>query len=173
MMTKNDLEIIHHMRKNSREKITKLAKMTKIPQSTIYEKMRNNGGIFLKHTAILDFPKIGLDARVFFVLKIQKCDKESVRKFLESKYYINNLWKINNGYDYMFDAVFTCMKEVECFKEDLEDFFNIKTLHMFYVIENIRAEDFMSQKSHIDLLRKSQDLLECGEQERDSEVEHD
>ncbi len=160
MMKKEDLEIICHIRNNCRTKITKVAKKVGMPASTVYEKIRNDAGIISKYACLLNFEKLGMPARVYFVIKADKTLKDPLRTFLDNQFFINNFWKINNGYDFMFEAVFRDMNDVELFKDLIEARFKIKNLHMFYIIQSIKTEKFMTDKSHIELLKSfSNDLF--------------
>jgi len=53
---------------------------------------------------------------------------------------VNNIFKINNGYDFMVEGVFRFLQDFEDFSEDLEEKFSIKEKQMYYIIEDVKRE---------------------------------
>jgi DNA-binding Lrp family transcriptional regulator len=126
-------------------KLTKMSKLTRIPVSTIFDRIKNNeGGIIEKHTTLIDFNKLGYNARAKIMLKVNKKDREPVKEYLMKNNSINSLYKINNGYDYMVETVFRNIRELEDFIDSIEDKFSIKAKQVFYIIEDLRKEEFLS-----------------------------
>ncbi|MFP4112472.1 MAG: Lrp/AsnC family transcriptional regulator [Candidatus Woesearchaeota archaeon] len=148
-----DMKIVSQLRKNSRESLTKISRSTNIPVSTIFDKLKNKtNSVIKKHTCIIDFPKIGMTTRVKMILKVLPDDREPVRDFLKKSCNLNSLYKINNGYDYFADMVFRSLKELEEFLEKLDDNYRIKTRMIFYVIEELECERYLSG-SEIDCMQ--------------------
>ena len=142
----NELKIVAHLREDSRMSLTKLSKSTGIPVSTIFEKMkRNTSKIIKKNTCLIDFSKVGMNTRAKIALRTVPEDRTIMREFLEKCINVNSLFKINNGYDYLLDVVFPNMKGLEEFLEEMDDQFRIKSKHVFYVIEEIAQEKFMTK----------------------------
>ncbi len=144
-MKKTDLLIISSLRQNAREKLTEISKKTRIPVSTIFDRIKmHEGSIIRKHTALVDFGKLGYNTRANIILKIGKGDREAMREFLMKHSSINSAFKINNGYDFLIEAVFANIKEVEDFTDLLEEKFSIKAKQVFYIIDELKREDFLS-----------------------------
>lgn len=144
-MKKTDLLIISSLRQNAREKLTEISKKTRIPVSTIFDRIKmHEGSIIRKHTALVDFGKLGYNTRANIILKIGKGDREAMREFLMKHSSINSAFKINNGYDFLIEAVFANIKEVEDFTDLLEEKFSIKAKQVFYIIDELKKEDFLS-----------------------------
>jgi DNA-binding Lrp family transcriptional regulator len=74
---------------------------------------------------------------------------EKLGSYLKAHPVINNLYKINNGYDFLAEGVFTNVKELEDFLEDLETKFLLEEKKTHYIIEDIKREEFMSGGSII------------------------
>lgn len=147
-MKKTDLLIISSLRQNAREKLTNMSKKTRIPVSTLFDKIKGyETGIIRKHTALIDFSRLGYNTRVNIILKVNKKDRESVRAFLMKHSSVNSAFKINNGYDFLVEAVFRNIKDVEDFVELMEEKFSIKTKQVFYVIDDLKKEAFLSNPS--------------------------
>ena len=69
-------------------------------------------------TVILDLRKLGYTARACIILKVKRDDRDALQAFLEEHSAVNNLFKINNGYDFMIEGVFKDLQGLEEFSED-------------------------------------------------------
>jgi DNA-binding Lrp family transcriptional regulator len=152
-MKKNDMKILVEMRKNSRSQLTEISKKTSIPISTIYDKLKNNSnGVITKNVSIINFERIGFNTIATICLKCGKTSKKEVYELLENHYNINSLYKINNGFDYMFEAVFKNVKNLEEFIEMLEDKYSIKSKLVFYIIDTIKKEEFFTNETYLNTI---------------------
>ncbi|MFT4303287.1 MAG: Lrp/AsnC family transcriptional regulator [Candidatus Woesearchaeota archaeon] len=149
MNQQKNLEILIELRKNAREQLTKISKKTKIPVSTIHDKIRSNNNIIIKHVSILDFEKLGFTGRATICIKCHKKSKENFYNMIKKHQNINNLYKINNGFDYMFEVIFKNFKDLEDFIEKIEDEYSIKTKQVYYIIAELIKEKFLSDQLHI------------------------
>ena len=77
--------------------------------------------------------------------------REAVRDFLLESPCVNNLMKINNGFDFFFEAIFRQMSELEDFIEKLEENYKIRTKKVFYIIEDLKREGFLSDPMQLEL----------------------
>jgi len=155
-MDKKDMLIMSHLRQNARMKLAKMSKLTGIPISTIFDRIKaNEGRILEKYTVVLDYNQMGYSARINVILKLGKNDKEKITGFLERHPNVNSLHKINNGYDLLIDAVFRHVKDSEGFIENLEENFVIKSKEIFYIIDSLKKEDFLNCQEHVEYLINS------------------
>jgi DNA-binding Lrp family transcriptional regulator len=146
MIGKKDLLIVSNLRRNARETLTNMSKATHIPISTIYDKLRlHEGGLIKKHTCLLDYNKLGYSTRANVMLRVDKPDREALKVYLVKHNNVNSVSKINNNYDFMAEMVFREIKELEDFLETLEDRFKIKAKQVFYIIEDIKREEFLAE----------------------------
>lgn len=153
MISKKDLVIIAHLRRNCRETLTKMSKLSQIPISTLYEKIkRNEGGIIKKHTCLVDFAKLGFNTRAKVVIRASINHKQELLDFLVKHQNINSVYRINNGYDYLVEGVFKNMRDMEEFNEALQTRFKVRTQETYFIIDDIKREAFMSDPSLIDLM---------------------
>jgi len=147
-MKEKDLMIINELRKNARETLTNISKRTRIPISTIYEKLKaQEGDLIIKHTALINFGKIGFNARAKIMMQGTKEKKNELREHLMHHQNVNSMFKINNGYDFMVECVFRDMKELEEFVDTLDERFGIEKKQVFYVIDDLKREAFMAGTS--------------------------
>ena len=144
-----DMMIITQLRKNARESLTTMARKTGIPISTIFDKMKlHNGRIIRKHTCLLNFDELGYATRAKVTVKVDRDSREELMSYLNSHSNVNSLYKINSGYDFMFELIFKNIKELEEFMENLEENYAITDRNVYYVIDDIKREEFMAD-NHI------------------------
>lgn len=152
-MDKRDMMILSYLRQNSRKTLTKLSRLTQIPVSTIFDKLKDIEGLVItKHTTLLDFNKLGFTVRANLFIEVKKDKKADLGNYLIKHQNVNNLHKINNGYDFLAEVVFKSINELEMFKDSLEDKFGVKNVDIYYIIEDIKREAFMADPSLVDLI---------------------
>ena len=148
-MKENDQLIISLLREDSRMTLTKMSKKTNIPISTLYERIKNyKNNVIKKHTSIVDFNSLGYSARARVLFKIKKNERESLKSFLSNSSYLNELHKINNGFDFMAEFIFKNMQELEEYLDQVGEKFPIEDQQTYYLLDNIKEENFLS-KPHL------------------------
>ena len=153
MLIKKDLQIISNLRKNARMSLTNMSKLTNIPISTISDRLRvHESSIIKKHTTLIDFEKLGFNIRANVCVKIDKEKRDEVKWFLVKHQNVNSIFRINNGYDFLFEGIFRHIKDLEDFIEKLEGRFNVKQRQVYYLIEDIKIEEFMADPQLIDMV---------------------
>jgi DNA-binding Lrp family transcriptional regulator len=153
MINKKDLLLLSYLRQDGRMTLTKMSRKTHIPISTIFDKLRaHQGGLIRRLSAILDFPKLGFHTKAYVMMKIHKKDKEGVRSYLLNNQHVNTLYKINNGYDFLAECIFKSINQLEYFLDVLEDKFSIKSKNVYYVIDDLKQESFLSDPNMIDMV---------------------
>jgi len=153
MMTKNDLMILACLRKNSRDTLTKMSKKTRIPISTIFDKVKTHEqGIIRKFTSLIDFTMLGFNTVATIALRVKKEERETIRDFLIKHQNVNTVYKVNNGFDFMVEVVFRHIKDLEAFIEGLDERFKIKAKQTFYIIDEVKREGFMSEPELLDII---------------------
>lgn len=151
-MEKKELLIINQFRRNARENLTKTARRTGIPVSTLFDKLkRYEGTIIKKHTALLDFSQIGFALKVFMAIKVASHARNQLHSFLNKHHRVNSLYKVTSGYDMVAEGIFRNLKEYQLFCEDL-DAIGLIERQEFFVIEDIRQEEFLAHEEYLDIL---------------------
>lgn len=144
-MKSKDIVLLSNLRANARESLTRMSRKTSIPVSTIFDRLKiQERTVIKKHTAIIDFAKIGFGTRVTLTLKVAKDHKIEVKDYLMSHYNVNSIYKINNGFDYLLEGIFRDIRELEEFLETLDDKFKIKQKQIYYIVEDLKREDFLA-----------------------------
>jgi len=143
-MKDKDLLTIRHLRSNARISLTELSKKTNIAVSTLYDRLKGyRQSVIKRYTVLLDFNSLGYYTRATIVLKVKNEQKNEIAQFLSSHPTMNSLYKINNGYDFLFEGVFKQLKDMEEFMEALDNKFVIKSKQVYYIIEELKKESFM------------------------------
>lgn len=152
-MKKKDLVIISHLRRNARETLTRMSRKTSIPVSTLYDKLKlHTGNLIMKNTALIDFSRIGFHARANIALKVDREYRAELKEFLIKNNNINSVYKINNGFDFLAECIFKHIKELEDFLELVDTKFKIRNKQVYYIIEDLKREEFLSDPELIDVL---------------------
>ena len=138
-MKEKELKLLRYLHANARESLTNISKETGIPISTLFETQKQLENNYVhKHTALIDFQKIGYALKTGFIIKAK--DKEKMKKKLMEEKSVNTLTVTANGPDYYTENIFKDLKELEEFKEMLtaED----AKYTALYVVESIKQEEF-------------------------------
>jgi DNA-binding Lrp family transcriptional regulator len=145
MVKKKDLMLLSHLRCNSRERLTIISRKTGIPVSTLHDRLDAKAGDgILRNSCLLDFDVLGFTVKAHVLFKINKSDKDKVQKYLSKSLNVNNLYKVNNGYDFIVEFIFRTISEMEHFLEELDQKFSIKSKDIHYIIDDIKREAFLS-----------------------------
>ena len=145
MMKKNELALLAHLRRNARETLTKISRETRMPVSTIFDRLKKyDNDIIKKSTVLLDFAKLGYNTRVTLMLRVPKHQRDKLRDFLIKENRVNSFSKINNNFDFLLECIFKSMHEFQDFIECLEEKFDIRDKQIYYILDDIKKEDFMS-----------------------------
>jgi len=156
MVIKKDLMVISCLRQNARETLTRMSRKIRMPISTIYDRLRyQERDLIIRHTTLLDFAKMGFNARVSIAIRVNRESRSQICQFLASHPNVNSLFKINNGYDYLIEAVFRHLKELQEFMEQIEAKFPITEKQLFYIVDDVKREDFLCNPENIDECIKS------------------
>ncbi len=154
-LDKTDILVLSRLRKDAREKLTVMSGRINLPVSTIYDRMDAlSENLIKKKTVLLDFPKIGYNTRAIIVLKVEREQRNDIKNYLLKSECINNLYKINNGFDFLAEVIFKHVKDMEDFTEDLENKFSILQKSLYYVIDEIERECFMDADRMVELRMK-------------------
>jgi DNA-binding Lrp family transcriptional regulator len=152
MMRKKELMLLSCLRSNARETLTSISKKTKIPISTIFDKLKEyEKGFIRKHTSLIDFKKLGYDIRIHLLLKIQRDKRTSFETFIMANQSVNNVFRINNIYDYFVEAIFRNIKDFQEFADKLESY-GVSEITEHFVIDELKRETFLSDTNFIELL---------------------
>ncbi|MAF37106.1 hypothetical protein CL622_08385 [archaeon] len=145
MLKQKDFGIVAALRKNSRSSLTRLSKTTGVPISTIFDRLKGYRKLVIKKfTCILNLGLLGYSSHAFFVYTICKSKRSRLRAYLLEHPNVNSVYRINHKYDFLIEVVFKDILAQESFVDRTEDLFSVRPKHMFYVVESIAKEKFMT-----------------------------
>jgi DNA-binding Lrp family transcriptional regulator len=146
-MKKTDLHIISQLRTNGRMPLTLIAQKTKLPVSTVHDRIKQyKRKKWLKFSALPNFEKIGFAARAYILLSVEPAEKDKLFQRLEAHPNVNSLFRINNGWNAIMECVFKDMPSMEDFVEKLEAEFHIKQKQVHYILGELKREGFLADK---------------------------
>ncbi len=150
MLSKKELLFLSCLRKSARKNLTTISREVGMPVSTLFERLKKfEKSQIIKHTSLLDFNELGYSTRAKMLIGARKKDRDGLKNFLSRSEFVNSVFKITNGYDFMVEAVFRSMAEMEKFLEHMEDKFGIIKKNTHFVIEDIEREKFLTDKGFV------------------------
>lgn len=125
--------------------LTSMSKSINLPVSTIFERLRRSEEtIISRHTCLINFNKLGYTIRANVNIKIGNNDHSQFQKYIKKSLSINNAYRITQKYDYLLEALFTNMLELESFKTDIIKKFKISKMETHYILDDVCREKFMT-----------------------------
>ena len=149
-MNQKYFQLLSCLRENSREKLTTISKKTNIPISTLFDMLQEfQDNIITKHTILLNFSQLGYHTQAQVFLKVNKEDKDKLKKHLSCHNNVNTIHKVNNNWDFIIETVHKNIKELDAFLEHLEQNFHLENKQIHYLIDEIKKEGFqINQNSY-------------------------
>ena len=146
MLTKEqELNILRELRKDGASTMKEIAREVKIPPSTVFDRVKKLQRELVQKTIVLiDFPKLGYFVRSHFSVGVEKHERQILKQYLMENKNINNLYCINNGYDFLVEAIFIDIKEHEDFITDLKKAFVITKIDSHIIISDVVRERFFT-----------------------------
>jgi DNA-binding Lrp family transcriptional regulator len=157
MIKENDKKLLIELRKNARESLTTISKRTSIPVSTLFDMLKGHQSklIIQKQTTLLNFEKLGYNYKANFTIKAPKETREELGNYLKLHPCVNNLYRINDGYDYLAEAIFDNPKTMQDFLDNISDTFALINVQKHIVLEDIKRETFMSDHNILPLIENN------------------
>lgn len=154
MLKEKEILILGHFRNDARISLTKLSKITKVPVSTIFDKIKEykKTNLIRKYTSLIDFKKLGYEIRTLMLVSSSKESREALQKFFVSHPRVNNVFRINNGFDFLVESIFRNMDELDQFTRAIDEFGPLEKKE-FFVMEDIKREEFLGLNPVIGIVR--------------------
>ena len=147
-LTKRDFNLLTALRKNSRLTLTQMSKETKIPISTLYDRLKvQTGTTITKHTSILDFTKLGYSTRMIVYLQVDALQRDELEKCLQVHENINNVYEVVQDFDYGIEGIFKTIQEATSFIKQLQERFPSIKYQSHFINRDVVREKFLPQAS--------------------------
>jgi Lrp/AsnC family leucine-responsive transcriptional regulator len=149
----NDLMIVSRLRRDSRATLTEMSRETRIPVSTIFDKMKDykRSGLIKKNTSIVSFERLGYGTKALIFFSTQKEEREKLSELLQKSRSVNSLFRVNDGWDLVAEVIFPNLNEIENFVENIDAQVSVRDKKVFYILEEFKREEFMSDPDYITL----------------------
>jgi DNA-binding Lrp family transcriptional regulator len=147
LVDQSDLKILNHVRRNARETLTRICKETRIPISSVFDRLKRLEaiGVIQRYTSLLDMAKIGIRVQVVVLLKIPDAMKKAFEKWLKEHSQVNTLVRVNGDWDFMAEALFKNIHSLEAFTEQLAEEFKGAQCSVQYILEDLKREGFVPE----------------------------
>jgi DNA-binding Lrp family transcriptional regulator len=163
-LKKEDKLVLSYLRTNSRIPLTRLSKHTGIPISTLHDRLSMKfPKCIQRYTTLLQFNTLGYNARAILILKVGRQDRVQIRNYFEKQRFVNSIYRINNGLDFLVEVVFKNMAQLEHFLEILDDLFALEYKEVFYIIKDIKRESFLSDPNMVKLENPLKTIVDLSE----------
>ncbi|HII71505.1 TPA: Lrp/AsnC family transcriptional regulator [Candidatus Woesearchaeota archaeon] len=124
-MKRKDLLILSYLRRDARQRLTNISRRTHIPVTTIYDNVRRYEKEFItKHSSLIDFRKLGFNAKTNVALKVGS-NRSEVLDYLQDHPNVNSLYRTDSEYDLLVELVFRELRDVDDFLSGLKGKFDI------------------------------------------------
>lgn len=144
-LQKRDIALLKCLRSNARLTLTQISRLTKIPISTLFDKLKSHENqTIIKHTTLVNFAKMGFPTKMQVLIKAPSTIRSSLQAYLQEHDHINSLYKVNNGFQFMAEGVFKHLADAELFVNSLEERFEQIECKMHYVLEDLKRERFFA-----------------------------
>ncbi|MFH1064323.1 MAG: Lrp/AsnC ligand binding domain-containing protein [Candidatus Woesearchaeota archaeon] len=147
MLKRKDLMILSYLRNNARQRLTSISRRTHIPVTTIYDNVRRYEKRFItKHSSLIDFKKLGFNAKTKIALKVGG-SKAELLTYLQDHPNVNSLYRTSSDFDVLAELVFRELRDVDEFMETLKGRFDVEKSLVLNITEDLKREDFMGKVS--------------------------
>jgi DNA-binding Lrp family transcriptional regulator len=148
-INENQKKIIAELRKNSRTKITDIAKKHDVAVSTLHDALKSlSKRNVIEFKSLIDFKKIGFQHQAMLALRTNHDSRDELKLYLEESKNVNSLYMVDSGYDYFVQAVFKDQKEFHEFLDEIESKNLANEMIIFNVLDVIHRENFMTNEDH-------------------------
>ena len=143
MLRKKELLLLSCLRQHGRMSLTQASKRTRIPISTLFEKLKRYNKEFIRRsTVLLNFEALGYGTRASIFLRTTKNYRDSLEQTLMDDESINTVFKITNGWDFQIEGIFRNLQELQNFLERLEEAYPLeKQIH--FILSDLKKEEFL------------------------------
>jgi DNA-binding Lrp family transcriptional regulator len=141
MIDQQDLKVLKKLRADSRATLTAMSNSLGMPVSTVFEKVKKlRKSVVVKCVDLVDFEKLGFVVRANFMVRTEERKREQLKELVLKHKNVNSVFRTNNGFDFFIETIFSDMKQLNAFCEQL-DLLRAKR-RMHFVVEELKRECF-------------------------------
>ena len=155
MLKQKELLILASLRKDARQSLTQISKDLNIPISTIFDTLRmHERTLIRKHTSLIDFSQLGFNTKATIAVKTEIKNRESLKQFLVKHPNVNSLYKTSSDNDFLIEAIFRNINDMENFIETISNGFEIIKKETYYIVDDIKREEFFSDPELLNVINE-------------------
>ena len=141
-----DLKILRHLRKNARETLTRMSQETRVPISSIFDRLKRLEGIKVikRYTALFDLKKMGIHCRVLLLIKIDESQRRDFEAYLTENPSVNSIARTITTHDFVAECLFHNIKDLESFIERVEKRYKGISISIHYIVKDLKRESFLA-----------------------------
>lgn len=145
ILDQTDLKILGHLQKNARKTLTRMSKETRIPISSIYDRLKRLEGINVikRYTTLFDLKKIGIHCRVLLLIRVNENQKSELEAYLTGNPFVNSLARTNGEQNFVAECLFRDIKDLESFTESVRKRFKGIEFSVHHILEDLKRESFL------------------------------
>lgn len=145
-ITKRDMALIQQLRGNSRLTLTQISKKTKIPISTLFDRLKaQQDHSIMKHTTLLNFDALGYGTRVQLSLVVDPREREALQQHLLCHQQVNSVFEVAQQFDFIVEGIFKQVREVKEFLSSLQGRFPSLQYTSQFITRDLKRETFLAQ----------------------------
>jgi len=140
-----DFLLLNSLRKDARSSLTLLSRQTRIPVSTLFDRLKLlEKENIIKHTSLIDFRKIGYSTKIHYFFKVLPEERKLLKAYLEEFPAINNVYEITGDFHIMAEGIFKDILESEKFRSAIEEKFRNIEYKSHVVVKDLKKEGFIA-----------------------------
>lgn len=145
MFNKKDLMLLDLIRDNSRKSMPEMSRGVRLPLKFAFRRFRYlQKTVIKKFVCLINFDAIGYPHRIGLWIKCG--NRAGAENFFLKHPMVNSLFHINKDYDFLVEAFFRDLRELEEFINELEAF-EPKNVGMYHLVEELKKEGFLMTKN--------------------------
>lgn len=143
MLDEKELMILSHLRTDARKNLSKIARATNIPVSTVFDKIKKyDHSIVERYTPILNFAELGY-IKVSFTFSADGDDRQKLKQHILNNKNVNTAFTTNEGKCFFVEGIFKDEGEIELFTDELDQY-DITEKKEHHIHEELKKEAFLT-----------------------------
>jgi len=144
-MNEKDLKILGLLRKDARMTLTNISRMTDIPITTIFDRIRGyENRLVTKYSPLIDFEKLGYGIRAFLTVSVESDHADNLEHFIRSHPNINSIFQIGTGKTFVCEVIFQDEAGLMDLIMSLKEGYRAKDVTADFIARDLKREEFMS-----------------------------
>jgi len=135
-----DLELLAILEKDARTPWARLARQLGVSDATVYLRIRRleENGVLKGYTVRVDPRRLGLQAMMFALIRVDARHIPDVRRRLPRLKYVSEVYEISGGYHFLVKILVPSLGEASWVRDQLMDMDGVVEVSTFTVLRQLR-----------------------------------